>query len=132
MCPHKFSKPLTPLYEVPTPPPITQAYFCQKFTVFIKRKTGITFCQQCCDKLDPSERSNWGKVYKHTLIIDGILISFHCDKCQKRLTDLRIGEECFECFVKYNEFRDNPDLPEATYDEDTVMITIEVYEEELD
>lgn len=96
----------------------------------MKSGNRITLCRQCFDELDPSKKSDWRKVFNHSMIIDGIINSVDCDKCQVKLTDSRIADECIDCLNKYNEFQENPDLPEATHFDDTVLIIIEMYSED--
>lgn len=137
MCPHKVSRPLTPNYEVaPPPPPPIRLYVCQKTALCNRKNSDITFCEPCLNRkgFSQAERLSWRRIYKHTLTIDGVSTQHFCQNCRKLLTELRFGEECYECLTKFNEYQEDPDLAEAVYfeDDDTVVINIEIYGEDVE
>lgn len=71
------------------------------------------------------QQKDWEKVYTHTLAIDGVGITIHCDRCSARLTNSKIGQECPECTEKYIEFRQSPNSLEVSYFDEVIIINVE-------
>src|SRR5580765_5031183 len=118
MCPRNFQDYISS--SSPEPVIIEPLLYCQKGIGYLHIETKETRCRACIDS-----KSQWLRIRKHTLVVDGVLVGINCRNCQKRLTGVRDGAECNACQDKYTEFLRDPTRVEHRYSEDTLVITIE-------